>query len=159
MTVQLGPVPPLAAGLQPNDAVEAREAPRAGIDRPPFSAEATETARAVDPPSGAARAAALPDRDLPPLIPPDPQAPAGPPPAFEASILDRARQNAASPAVQRAEPAGQIPMDRAEPGDPAADGPPPYDVPPSAEQRAEVEVATVRRIETRYDTATVDVSR
>ena len=34
-----------------------------------------------------------------------------------------------------------------------------YDVPPSAEQRAEREVATIRRIETPYDTATVDVSR
>lgn len=34
-----------------------------------------------------------------------------------------------------------------------------YDVPPSAEQRAESGLATIRRIETPYDTATVDVSR
>lgn len=159
MTVQLGPVPPLAAGLQPTDTTEARDAPRAGIDRPPFSAEATETARAVDPPVGVARTAALPDRDLPPLIPPDPQAPAGPPPAFEASILDRARQSTAAPAAPDAEPAGQTPPAPAVPEGRETDGKPDYDVPPSAEQRAEVEVATVRRIETPYDTATVDVTR
>ncbi|MEM0947408.1 MAG: hypothetical protein AAGK37_08390 [Pseudomonadota bacterium] len=163
MTVQLGPVPPVAAGLQSNETLEPRDAPSAGIDRPPFSPEAVETARAVDPPPSVARTSGPPDRDLPPLIPPDPQAPAGPPPAFEASILDRARQDVSQLDAPRTEAAQPAPPSRdqgtaPEPLAPEASAEA-YSVPPSAELRAEVELATVRRIETPYDTATVDVSR
>ncbi len=159
MTVQLGPVPSPAAGQQPNMAASATAALPAAVDRPALPAETAATARAVDPPQGAARPVAVPNRDLPPLIPPDPQAPAGPPPAFEASILDRARQAPTDTADATSEPEPTEPPMASEarlPDSAEAQG---YEVPPSAEERTETEIATVRRMETPYDTATVDVSR
>ncbi|MEM9344100.1 MAG: hypothetical protein AAGA87_13740 [Pseudomonadota bacterium] len=122
-----------------------------------------------------------PERNmLPDLLPPNPQAPAGPPPAFEASILDRAREVAfrgtgdvtSAPELPQPQPepvqntSGTAPEEdfelssqpvvapEAEPESELS-----YDVPPSRMERAEEQVTTLRRIETPYDTATVDVSR
>ncbi len=180
----------------------------------PDSRTGAETARAVEAPQPVENLTPLAQIQLRNLNPPDPNAPAGPPPAFEASILDRQREQALEPppppepepaspetrqpelrppappeAVQdvaatadaesarrseeadAAEPeppgAGAVPADRPSLPARAAEPPEPrpeprrsgYDVPPSAEYRAEREVATIRRIETPYDTATIDVSR
>ena len=95
--------------------------------------------------------ASAPDGDLQPsLLPSNPNAPAGPPPTFEASILDRAREALVTPPdlVQRTPEQSAPP----EPSDP-------YEVPPSRAERAADDVTTLRRIETPYDTAKVDVSR
>lgn len=81
------------------------------------------------------------------LAPRDPDAPAGPPPAFEASILDRRREALVAPPDLLAPAPGKDEVDA------------PYDVPPSRIERATETITTVRRIETPYDTATVDVSR
>lgn len=86
------------------------------------NATAAETTRAVEPPKQVFD---------PPLIPPNPEAPAGPPPAFEATLLDQARD--AFPGTED-----------------------PYEVPPSAGEKI---VTSLQRMETPYDTATVDVSR
>lgn len=184
-----------------------------------------ETARAVEPPQPAEKATTLFAFDRRNLNPPDPNAPAGPPPAFEASILDRQREEAlrppdlreativgpddppaappppvsseidvpraeavegprglrdpgeevapeddtvpevvsAAPSARESDPGSTPGATRAEPAAEAPreadDGRRPYAVPPSAEQRAEREVATIRRLDTPYDTATVDVSR
>ena len=161
-------------------------------------AKRLETARAVEPAKAAEPISAFSVPERRDLNPPDPDAPAGPPPAFEASILDRQREQALEfRAPERGEPsfaASDAPVAgplAAELGVEAVDGPGkpdsligaegverpeeddergpreparpesrgPYDVPPSAEFRAEREIATIRRIETPYDTATVDVSR
>lgn len=105
------------------------------------AADAVLTALAVDAPRQADRAAALPEEAAPSLLPPDPDAPTGPPPAFEASLLDRQRELGLT--FQPAEPSETAP----------------YDAPPTPIARAEGDVASLRRLETPYDTATVDVLR
>lgn len=92
------------------------------VDITKSTATGAETAVAVEPPKATTEL---------PLIPPDPEAPAGPPPAFEATLLDQER--AAFPGSED-----------------------PYDVPPSADQKI---TTSLQRLETPYDTATVDVSR
>lgn len=143
------------------DRVEPLRGGRATADLPTLPERASERAQEV------ARANRPDQRELDfpdgvpepaDLIPPDPNAPAGPPPAFEASILDRARQVAlASLTAPVNDPAS---ADRAAP---LADGampdqPDPYTTPPSAEVRASLDVSMLRRFETPYDTTTVDVS-
>ena len=93
---------------------------------------------------------------MPELLPPNPKAPAGPPPAFEASILDRARETAftGQPDVTALPAAPEPVVDKAPEAEDAS-----YDAPPSRAERAEEQVTTLRRIETPYDTATIDVSR
>lgn len=216
MIPQLGPISSGLAQQPGPDAAATRNTVQGerGAAAQPTSAD---TARAVEPPrpTEASDASAEPGRRS--LNPPDPDAPAGPPPAFEASILDRAREQLMAPPDLRtqapepapvavsapveappppepvgeaerqiahlgtteeaaeADPALAVPgqdaaepriPERPEPREPEASQPAKdpaprsaYDVPPSAEQRAEREVATIRRIETPYDTATVDVSR
>jgi hypothetical protein len=120
------------------------------------SSQRPETARAIDPPPPAKRAQSLAPDVRRNLNPPDPNAPAGPPPAFEASILDRAREQVSQPVKP-----SDIQLEPATPRDLIATlrEERPYDVPPAPDASAEAEVATVRRIETPYDTATVDVAR
>lgn len=177
MFPQLGPIgpgyfPPVGPRSDPPDAprparIEPLTGGRETADLPDLPARASERALEV------ARLNRPDQRAIPvdagaraDLNPPDPDAPAGPPPAFEASILDRAREIALAPppATAPAEPpAPVVPVDGL--SRPAASSDAdiavsnPYAAPPSAETRASEEVATLRRIETPYDTATVDMSR
>ena len=99
-----------------------------------------ETAERVDPPRTLPAAAALsyPRRPQDTLLPPDPDAPAGPPPAFDASPLERARQEAFAPMFREPEP----------PAPEAETAPPPDDMVPDDDLRemAEAEIAELRRM-------------
>jgi hypothetical protein len=210
MIPSLVALPSAGTGQQPTSDLAAGRAPRP--DAPPRTdtRSKTETARAVEPPRPASLSSSSAPVERRNLNPPDPKAPAGPPPAFEASILDRQREEALKPpqpdlagppATSFAHPAAseakatsstaaetpaiadeevtmsgregptaiREPLDDKRIGaareDPvserrdAGSHRAAYDVPPSAEARAEQEVATIRRIETPYDIVTVDVSR
>lgn len=196
MISQLGLVSPGVPGLSVlTDPGEARTDARTdgavgttvALDRSVFGPERGDTARAIDPAPATERAKAAgaetAAEQKKSILPPDPDAPAGPPPAFEASILDRAREQASappplypevpSPLEARAQASATTPganagvatadtgtAPREEPTRATAEATArPYDVPPSAENRAERDVATLRRMETPYDTGTVDVSR
>lgn len=117
MIPQVGASADIAVGQ--NEAVGLAQADRS-------TATGAETVRAVEPPKEVLET---------PLIPPDPDPPVGPPPAFEATLLDQARD------------------DFPETGEENED---PYDVPPSATEKM---TTSLQRIETPYDTATVDISR
>ncbi len=197
MIPQLGPFGPNGPGLQVNTSVTPDRADTTGRGEraEPLTSGRTETARPTLPPEAADRAREATQRPRPDLIAPDPDAPAGPKPAFEASILDRAREaafNAPAPeyppvetedsalgkpagvtgdpvsallGAARTPDAGRVSTDG--PKDAAQEAGPtfttarrdPYAAPPTASERAEQTVATLRRIETPYDTATVDVAR
>ena len=193
MTPQLGTAQPVGGGLPVlADTPATREVARPGGDTPlPVGTDAQVAAPAAPPPEigpsdrGAAEGAA--EGGAVSLIQ---SRLAGPPPAFEASILDQMRSEAnspdlppepaeltdlvealsapdplapAKPTVEAAAEEVEEPVEPVLGGDSEAparsEGESRYTVPPSAEVRAETEVATVRRIETPYDTATVDVSR
>ena len=185
MIPQLGPIGPGGPGLQVNTSVAPDRADTTGRGEraEPLTSGRTETARPALPPEAADRAREVARDPRPSLFAPDPNAPAGPPPSFEASILDRARE-AALGALRLpdpleaavAEPTELLARLAAAPeGSTAAptlaeDTPAPreatlsalrdpYAAPPSASERAETTVATLRRIETPYDSATVDVAR
>ena len=191
MTPQLGPAQPTGAGptalVDPGPVREDARPEIAG------SAPAPAPVRELPPVERSARSEAP---EAPKTVPTGGQSIqgsdlAGPPPAFEASILDQLREEARNPELppepeqtadvaailetpKQINQAAATPTGAAEgetevtglPGLPETAEPAPrsesesrYTVPPSAEVRAETEVATVRRIETPYDTATVDVSR
>lgn len=129
---------------------------RAEAPAAPDTRLTAQGAKAPEQPDPSADLAADP---RPSLSPPDPDAPTGPPPAFEASLLDRQREAGITQPADDADPVlpfvPQGPDSEAKtPGSGAA-----YDVPPAPVERTEADVATVRRIETPYDTATVDVAR
>lgn len=171
----ISPLGPAAApSVAPTAQIEPREAPETRLDAAALAAETpaapaiaagqAETAIAVDPARASGAADVADDAARPDFLPPDPDAPTGPPPAFEASLLDRERELGVVP--QAAPEPGNAPeVARAEPAvaEPRAFGEPaardPYDAPPEPAARAEDGVATLRRLETPYDTATVDVAR
>ena len=113
----------------------------------------------------------------PPLLPPDRSAPTGPPPAFDRSPLDAERElrlgpdgttgepppieEASTPArpAEAAAPESDDLQGGAEQPEPAGRELAQADVPPTADERAQTEFTSVRRMETPYDTATVDVTR
>ncbi|MDU8945114.1 hypothetical protein [Ovoidimarina sediminis] len=164
-----GPGPPISGDVRQSDAAPSFRPPATEAARP----AAAETQRPALPPQAADRArqavAEAPNPGAEPAVPPavfsDPTAPAGPPPAFEASILDRARGAAqavpveagpAEPVQQTDDSSAQAPVVSPRPEARPAD---PYEVPPSASERAAEQVAALRRIEMPLDTATVDVAR
>ena len=118
-----------------------------------------------------------PEAAGPQLIPPDLSAPTGPPPAFDRSPLDAQRELRLDPATPADAPLSVDDAPTPPPAAPAetelADGGgtsddtqntaerafAQADVPPSADERAQTEFTSVRRMETPYDTATVDVTR
>ncbi|MEL6644720.1 MAG: hypothetical protein AAFQ79_12360 [Pseudomonadota bacterium] len=118
------------------------------------------TTQAVAPPRESDAADLQQDAARGELTPPDPDAPTGPPPAFEASVLDRQREAGLSPPDTEAEiDLPFIPPFKSTRAPESEAAPNPYDVPPAPVERAEADVATVRRIEAPYDPATVDVAR
>jgi hypothetical protein len=170
-----------SGGLGPQGAnanSEARSAP-GRFEAPVVKAE---TAIAVEPPQKGAEASVLAREFRRNLNPPDPNAPAGPPPSFEASILDRAMEELKAPppppepnldaVVAEAAPEfGADPTDEAVSVD-AIEGPAqrdgddeagdakaadPYAVPPSADLRAEREVSEIRNLEQPAEPGSVDV--
>ncbi len=179
MIPQIAPVGAGGSGLQVNTSITPERADTTGRGEraEPLTSGRTETARPTLPPEASDRAAQVTSDPRPSFIAPDPNAPAGPPPSFEASILDRAREAAIGAAPLSA----PFQVKTAEPGElvaslatPAVAAPPqpaeaqdkaapatrdPYAVPPTASERAEGNVATLRRLEMPYDTATVDVAR
>lgn len=145
MISQLGLVAPIGSGPSAQaDPIDTRNtaAARAQVSARGETSVAdglAVTARAVEAPRQADRASALVP-DLPStLLPPNPDAPTGPPPAFEASLLDRQREEALSGRADRA-PAPTV-----------------YDAPPTAAVRAEAGLSALREIAVPYDTSTVDV--
>lgn len=134
-----------------------------------------ETAIAVEPPQKGAEASVLARELRRNLNPPDPNAPAGPPPSFEASILDRAMEELKAPppppepeldapaaiAVLEGDPEPTAEVDTiAGPADDEAGeaaGADPYAVPPTADVRAEREVTEIRNLETPTQPGSVDV--
>jgi len=174
MIAQFGP---LGSGVQVTTPLpQVRQDGVASESAQTLSAEAVEIANPAPPVERVQKADSAPERAMmPELVPPNPKAPAGPPPAFEASILDRARETAFTgqpelPTVPTVPEAPDAPEDvqvadevQVADGDtdatPKAEEEVSYDVPPSRAERAAEQVTTVRRIETPYDTATVDVSR
>lgn len=175
MIPQIGPIAPGGPGLPVTGDVRSAAATpsfqpsQAEAARP----EAAETSRPALPPQAADQArravAEAPGQDAAELparpVFPDPSAPAGPPPAFEASILDRAREAAqagpvdTAPAFEQAEATQAAPAASDTSPRPEARPSDPYEVPPSASERAAEQVAALRRIEMPLDTATVDVAR
>ncbi|MEO1152928.1 MAG: hypothetical protein AAFX59_03505 [Pseudomonadota bacterium] len=150
-----------APGAMPAPEPAGPPAPTRASDRSeaPAAADTRVTSLGTAAVEQAAETVAVPADPQPSLSPPDPDAPTGPPPAFEASLLDRQREAGITLPTDGPDPVlpfiPQGPSDKTDPPAPAA----PYDVPPAAAERAESDVATVRRIETPYDTATVDVAR
>lgn len=143
--------------LKQRDEERRSDAPPApAVDRPPLATFFAPTAEAG-----------------PQLLPPDRSAPTGPPPAFDRSPLEAERELRIDPADTAigTPPADDIPAPAVAPDDAAepvqTDAPEPEperelaqaDVPPSADERAQTEFTSVRRMETPYDTATVDVTR
>lgn len=152
-----GPAPtPFAAPTPETNVDAARPAERSEA---PSAADTRITPLGVVAPEQPAETAAVPQDPRPDLSPPDPDAPTGPPPAFEASLLDRQREAGISTPPSEPDPVLPfIPTGSATPAEEPAAGDP-YDVPPAPLERAESDLAAVRRIETPYDTATVDVAR
>jgi hypothetical protein len=107
-----------------------------------------ETRERVDPPRTLPATARLPeDRRRETLYPPDPDPPTGPPPAFESTPLDRAREAAMRPAALSARP---------EPDDPEREETAPQD--DDLRQKAEADIAEVRRIAEPEPERAVDVT-
>jgi hypothetical protein len=131
-----------------------------------------EIANRVVPPRVIPPSLPLPDdrRRSEALLPPDPEAPAGPPPAFDATPLDRLRETNLAAAELLEEPPGSAPG-AASPGDEAmaeaASGPLPEgaagtrrpDPDASLRARAEAEVAEVRRMAEPGPQRSLDVTR
>ena len=131
------PVPPLSETPEPDPAA---------TDRP------------VRPAPEAAETGAAPANDPYVAEDDDPHSPAGPPPAFDASVLDRTLE--AQTALMQVDRG--LAEERADPAGAAIDPVPardPYDVPPSKAERAMDDVGTLRRIEMPLDTATVNITR
>ncbi len=164
MIPQIGPIVPAVPGVPATTETKAEppepvpplsETPKidpASTDRP---VRPTTEADATDP--------ALADAPYPGEAD-DPNSPAGPPPAFEASVLDRTLE--AQEAQVRSEAVEAPPEPGAERSDTSADtdaapaeASDPYEVPPSKAERAMEDVGTLRRIEIPLDTATVDITR
>jgi hypothetical protein len=113
-----------------------------------------DTPERVEPPRTLPATARLPeDRRREPLYPPDPDPPTGPPPAFDATPLDRARE-AAFVVVNLIAEGEERDADTLGPGAPAAPEPE-----PDLLARAEAEVAEVRRIAQPEPERTIDVTR
>ncbi|MEM1066020.1 MAG: hypothetical protein AAGJ74_11010 [Pseudomonadota bacterium] len=182
----ISPLGPAAApSVAPSAPSEVRDALTIRLDAAPTAAETpaaptaasgrTDTAIAISPTQATTATDGGVDAGRPSFLPPNPDAPTGPPPAFEASLLDRERELGVGPqdvVETRAPETGTAALNPAsEPvvAPEADDGSGPiqsersaralYDVPPEPAARAEDSVATLRRIETPYDTATVDVAR
>lgn len=102
-----------------------------------------ETVAAVDPPQKGAETSALAKELRRNLIPPDPNAPAGPRPSFEATILDRKMEELMAPPDLTETVQEGLPD--------------PYAVPPSAEVRAERDLTEIRRLDTSGQRPSVDV--
>lgn len=164
MIPQIGPFATGRPGVQILEGQVAGRPP-AGGHGPAASAGATSMpAVALTQPSGPAVRPL--DEFRPPLIPPDPDAPAGPPPTFEASILDRLRERAKDPvpSIARADASdagfGARDLPEGPRGGGAAAFRALYDVPPSPEARAEAEVSALRSLSaTPGDARRIDVSR
>jgi hypothetical protein len=118
-----------------------------------------ETTERVDPPRTLPATARLPEeRRRETLFPPDPDPPTGPPPAFDATPLDRARETAFAAVsliagreaqALAAPPATASAAEEAGRPDPA----------PVLRARTEAEVAEVRRMAEPEPERTVDVTR
>ncbi len=130
------------------------------------SAMRAQTPQSVDPARQSDPANRLPPEQRGPradLLPPDPNAPTGPPPAFEASLLEQ--QRASFPAQSGEVKATPNALDAVDAEAKRATGAVPpstevrAEVPPTPAEKAEATVAAVRRMETPYDSATVDVTR
>jgi hypothetical protein len=118
-----------------------------------------ETRERVDPPRTLPATARLPEeRRREPLYPPDPDPPTGPPPAFDATPLDRAREKAfaaVSLIAEREAQASAAPPATAS-GTEKTGRPDPT---PDLLARAEAEVAEVRRMAEPEPERTLDVTR
>ncbi len=112
-----------------------------------------ETARAVEPPPPVAAAQPSDGPAVREILARDPDAPTGPPPSFEANVLDRVRELAALEAHLEADRRAEVreALAEAEPAeaDPARADPPAetgrYDTPSTSAQRASQGVADLRR--------------
>ena len=178
MIPQIGTVPSGGPGLQNATNPGEARTPTGRFEAPVVR---SETALAVDPPQKAAEIPALTRELRRNLNPPDPNAPAGPSPSFEASILDRAMEELKSPppppdpeleavvvdAVALDESTNTQTDAEAEPAVIVADAPDtggsdtraadPYAVPPTADVRAEREVSEIRQIQTAPEPGSLDV--
>ncbi len=110
-----------------------------------------ETRERVDPPRTLPATARLPeDRRRDTLYPPDPDPPTGPPPAFDSTPLDRAREAAmrppALPARSAADEAPEVERQETAPQD------------DDLRQKAEADIAEVRRIAEPEPERAVDVT-
>jgi hypothetical protein len=172
----VGPAAFPASPLAPSAAERAAQGAQPAVGETSAGATRPETANRVDPPRVIPASLPLPEerRRADPLLPPDPQAPAGPPPAFDATPLERAREAALAPADLVARPQAAPPGETGSPEDgrapdPAAearDGPDgaPEPVPntrPEAalRERVEAEVAEVRRMAGPAPERTLDLTR
>lgn len=171
----MGPVNAAPSGGLGQQGASADSQARAAQGRFEAPSVKLETAIAVEPPQKGAEASVLARELRRNLNPPDPNAPAGPPPSFDASILDRAMEELKSPppppepdreirlpdAVTTGDEVDVIDALVTVGGEEAAaeevDAKDPYAVPPSAAVRAEREITEIRKIETPEQTGSVDL--
>ena len=142
-----------------------RRPARAEQGAQPFTGETAaaalrpETTERVDPPRTLPATARLPEeRRRETLYPPDPDPPTGPPPAFDATPLDRAREKAfaaVSLIAEREAQASAAPPATAS----AAEETGRPDPTPDLLARTEAEVAEVRRMAEPEPERTLDVTR
>jgi hypothetical protein len=136
----IGPGTFAPSPLAPSSTARTEQGAQPNVGETAAAAVQAETAERVDPPRVLPATATLPDAKRPQdtLLPPDPDAPAGPPPAFDASPLERARQEAFAPGFPEPKP----PEPEAETAPPRDDTDPDDDL----REKAEAEIAEVRRM-------------
>ncbi len=98
MIPQLGNVSQPTTGVQTGTASQENRSAQAPANAPVVRTEIAQAVPAVARPPETGSASKDHKRNL---NPPDPNAPAGPPPSFEASILDRAREEASASALEQ----------------------------------------------------------
>jgi hypothetical protein len=151
--------------LAPSAAERALQGAQPAVGETAAAATRPEFANRVDPPKVIPAPLPLPQerRRADDLLPADPEAPAGPPPSFEATPLQRAREAALAPADLIARPMASVPGDpetlppdapaSADPSGtedvppgPRADGPRRPEADAALRERIATEVAAVRRM-------------
>lgn len=154
MLPQIGPGTFFQAPLASTVTARAEQGAPPGTGETAAARIRPETAERVDPPRPPLTYFPIPEetrRTPRDIIPPDPEAPSGPPPAFEATPLERERERARAPAGSAVAETPEAPPDGME--NPSAQ------TPPAVTERAAADLAEVRRLSAPESAKRVDVTR
>ncbi len=154
MLPQIGPGTFLQAPLASTATARTEQGAPPGTGETAAARIRPETAERVDPPRPPLAYFPIPEepgRGPADIIPPDPEAPSGPPPAFEATPLERERERARAPAETTDAETPGLPPDGEE------DAPAP--APAAVSERAAADLAEVRRLSAPESAKSVDVTR